>query len=93
MCDKQIGQPQSFLKLFQHIDDLCLDRYIQCRDRLITDNKLRLHGQCPGYSDTLSLPSRKLMREAGHMVFIKPYHLQQLFHPLIYLFLWNALLF
>ena len=43
VSDKEIGQTQLFLKLDQQIDNLRLNRNIQCGDRLITDNKFRIY--------------------------------------------------
>ena len=40
MGDKQIGQVHIPLEPHQHIDDLCLNGYVQRRDRLVTDQKI-----------------------------------------------------
>ena len=61
MGDKQIGNTQFFLKLLKHIDDLRLNGNIQCRNRLITDDKLRVHSKGACNPDSLPLSAGKLM--------------------------------
>ena len=38
--DEQVGQPQLFLQIHQQIQNLCLDRDIERRDRLVADDQL-----------------------------------------------------
>ena len=61
MGDKQIRCTQLFLNVFHQIDDLGLDGYIQCRNRLVSNNQLRIHDQSPGYADTLALTAGELV--------------------------------
>ena len=70
MGNKQIRQSPLFLKVFQHIDNLSLNRYIQRGDRFITDDELRIYRKSSCDTDTLSLSTGKLVRETGHMVFV-----------------------
>ena len=65
MGDKKIGQTQLFLQLAKQVDDLGLDGHVQGRDRLVTDDKLRLHSQSPGNSDPLTLAAGKFMGIPG----------------------------
>ena len=44
MCHKQVSQSQFLLQIFQHVDNLCLDRYVQCGDRLIAEQEFRIDG-------------------------------------------------
>ena len=44
VCDEQVGQSKLVLQVFQKIDDLGLDGYIQGRNWLIADNELGVSG-------------------------------------------------
>ena len=55
MGNEQISKSHLLLHVLQHIYDLRLNRNIQCGDRLITYDKLRLNSQCTGNSHTLLL--------------------------------------
>ena len=61
MGDKQHRQVQFVLQIFQQIDDLCLDGYVQCGNWLVGDQQPRLHHQRPGNADTLPLTTGKLV--------------------------------
>ena len=65
------------LKFLQQIDDLALDRNVQSRNRLVADDKFRFYRQSPGNTDTLPLPSGKLMRKTVGMFSVEAYCLQQ----------------
>jgi len=54
MGNKKIGQMKFFLQILKKVDDLRLNRHIQRRYGLVTDNKLGI--QCKGPGDTDSLP-------------------------------------
>ncbi len=41
---KQVGQSIFSLQILQHVDYLCLNGYIQRRNRLVTDNEFRDDG-------------------------------------------------
>ncbi|MNL22118.1 hypothetical protein D3C87_1434460 [compost metagenome] len=55
MADEQIGQPQLVLKASHQVQHLRLHRYIECRCRLVTDQKLGLTCQSAGNGDALTL--------------------------------------
>ncbi len=55
MRNKEIGQVVLLLQILQQIDDLRLDRYVQRRNRFITDDYLGLKNQRPGDADSLPL--------------------------------------
>ncbi len=38
--NEQIREIELVLQIHQQIDDLCLDRYVQCRNRLVANNQL-----------------------------------------------------
>ena len=52
--NEKITQASFFLNIDKQIENLCLNGHIQCRDRLITDDKLRIERQCAGDADTLA---------------------------------------
>ena len=79
MSNKQIRKTQLILQIFHHINYLRLNRNIQCRNRLITDNKLRIYCQSSGDSYSLLLSTGKLMRETVGMFCIQSYNTKQLF--------------
>ena len=64
MRDKQIRDAKLFLKLFKHVDDLRLNRHIQCRYRLVADYELRVDRKRPCDADTLALAAGKFVRIA-----------------------------
>ena len=55
MGDKQVGQIFLLLHISHKIQHLRTDRYVQCGNRLVTDNKFRIQDQCPCNSDSLPL--------------------------------------
>ena len=59
--DKDIGEPQLFLKVHKQIQDLGLDGNIQSRDRLVTDDEFGLQGQGPGHPDALAAAAIQLV--------------------------------
>ena len=61
MTDKQVRQAPGLLELLQKIQDLVLDRNVQSRNRLVTDDQSRIDGQRPGNADPLPLSSGKLV--------------------------------
>ena len=83
MGDEEVGQTQLFLKLDQQIDNLRLNGNIQCRYRLITDNKFRIYSQSSRNTDTLPLSAGKLMRETTCMLFIQAYQREKFMDPLL----------
>src|SRR6185503_11016865 len=66
MGDEQVGQPQVALEALEQVDDLRLDRDVECADGLVADDQLRLHGQRPGDPDALPLAAAELVRIALH---------------------------
>ena len=44
VSDKEVGEAEVPLEIPEKIDDLGLDGYVECRDRLIADNELRFNG-------------------------------------------------
>ena len=60
--DKQIGQSSLLLQIAKQVDDLCLNRHVQCRYRLITHDEFRIQRKCTCDTDSLSLSAGELMR-------------------------------
>ena len=60
--DKDVGQPQLVLQLFQKVDYLRLHRHVERGHRFVTDNEFRIDGKRPCDADSLSLSARKFMR-------------------------------
>ena len=77
MGDKEIGQAQLLLQILKHIHNLRLNGNVQCGDRLVTDDKLRVHSQGARDADSLALAAGKLVRIAVCMLGIEPNALQQ----------------
>ena len=61
VTDEKVCEPQLFLQVFQQVDYLGLNRYIECRYRLIADNELRIKRQRTGDSNPLALTARELV--------------------------------
>lgn len=53
--DEQVCNIELLPDLLHKIDDLCLNRYIQGRDRLVSHDQFRTKGQGPGNSRPLAL--------------------------------------
>ncbi len=86
MGDKQIGDPLLILEIFQKIDDLRLNGYIQRRNRLVTDYQIRLQNQRTRNPNPLPLSAGKLMGITVGMFFRKPHPLKHRIYQLIRLF-------
>src|SRR5438094_779885 len=67
VSDEEIGKPESFLKLEEKVQDLCLDRHIQRGDGFVRNDQTRMQGKCAGDADTLALAAREGMRVAPHI--------------------------
>ena len=78
MGDKQICQVIVLLKLLQKIKNLCLNGYVKSGNRLVADDKFRIYRKCSCDSNTLSLPTGKLMRKTGCMFLIQSDKTKQL---------------
>ena len=83
MSNKQISNLFFSLEFLQQIEDLGTDRYVQCGDRLIGYNQLRLHNHGTGQTDTLALSAGELMWVTGQVLRQKTNfvdHVLYLFH-------------
>ncbi len=82
MCDQDHGHAKTLLQRLQKIEDLCLDRHVECRSRLIRNQNIRFVGERHGNHDTLALPTGKLVRIAVDtpLRFRNPHKLEELEH-------------
>ena len=39
VCDEEVGQPELLLEILEQVDDLRLNRDVECRDRLVADDE------------------------------------------------------
>ena len=69
-----------FLQLFKQVDYLRLNRNVQCRNRLITDNNFWLKYNSASNTNTLALATRELMRVAVLELKVKANFLHNLFN-------------
>ena len=86
MGNEKIGQSHLFLQIHKKIDDLCLDRNIECGDRLIENDELRLHGKRTRDTDSLALSAGKLVHETVRMLAVQSDQLQIFVDHLLALF-------
>src|SRR6266478_5992133 len=82
MGNKEISETEFLLQVLQQIDDLGLDRHIQCRYRFIADDQFRLDGERARDTDALALTAGKLVRIASHMIRLQADGLEQVHHTL-----------
>jgi hypothetical protein len=71
MGDEEIRVTVASLKFLDEVEDLCLDRNIESRRRLIKDDELWARDQCPGNSNALPLAATEFMWVTIHMLFIE----------------------
>src|SRR3990172_1091709 len=83
--DEEVGQPKPVLQLLQQVDDLRLDGDVEGRERLITDEELRLHRQGPSDGDALPLSAGELVWVAAGQIGVEPNEVQQLGNSLLLL--------
>jgi hypothetical protein len=73
----QIGQPKPVLERGEQVQDLRAHRHVQRRHRLVADQHIGLHRQCPRDADALALAARYLVRVARRMMRLQPHLAQQ----------------
>ena len=62
---KMIGQTKLVLQVFQQVDHLGLDGYIQGGDRLVGDDNFGLQSQGTGNAKALALPTAEGVWDSG----------------------------
>jgi len=63
--NEEVSKVKFFLEVHQKVDDLGLNRDIECADRFVADDKLRFDGEGAGNTDALALASAKFVGEAA----------------------------
>jgi hypothetical protein len=81
MGDEQVGHIPFALQVAQQIEDAGLDAHVQCGNRLVEDQDLRLERQGPGDADALPLSAGELGREPDGGVRVEAHGRQQLTDP------------
>ena len=81
--DKQVGQAQFRLHILQHIHNLGLNRYVQGGNRLVADDKFRLHRQGPGDTDPLLLSPGKFVGIPVGVFAVQPHPFQKAPDPIL----------
>ena len=57
MADKQVAQAKTLLQVHHEIEDLRLNRHIQCAHRLVGHDQRGAGNQSSGNGDALALPA------------------------------------
>ena len=71
MSNKQIGQAIIFLQVFEDIQYLSLNGYIQGGNWFIQNYEFGIKRKSPGNPDPLALTTRELMRVAVSVIFLQ----------------------
>src|SRR5262245_19417929 len=81
--DEDVREAELRLQILQQVDDLCLDRHVEGRHRLVGDDQLRAHGERAGDADALTLAAGEFVRVPAQVFGRETHGLQQLHHPLL----------
>src|SRR5262249_9960418 len=81
MRDEQVGEAKLLLQILKQVNHLSLDRDVEGRHWLITDDKLRPKRYSSGDPYTLALTTGELVRIAIPMAGREPNHPEQLGNP------------
>jgi len=63
--NEKVGEVKFFLEVHQKVDDLGLNRDIECADGFVANNELRFDGEGASNADALALASAKFVGEAA----------------------------
>ena len=81
MGDEQIGDAQTPLQITQQVENFGSYQYIECRGRLIENNKVGLGRNRAGDSNSLQLTGTHLMRIQADTGSVKTNQVEQMFPP------------
>ena len=81
MADEQVGEPEFVPQILKQADDLRLDRDIEGRDRLVTNDEVRPERQGPGDADALALTAAHFVGIAVRQVARKATGVEQGLDP------------
>ncbi len=76
--DEDVRELKLVLEVVEQVDDLRLDRDVECRDRLVGDDQLGAQRERARDADPLALAAGELVREAVDVLRGEPDHLEQL---------------
>ena len=65
----------------QHVEDLGLDRHVECGHRLVGDQQLGVERERPRETDALALPTAELVGVALRVAGVETDRVEQLAHP------------
>ncbi len=82
MRDEKVSEPSFLLKRHEKVQNLCLDRDIECGHGLVAHDKLRGEGKGSSNTNPLTLPARKLMGETTRSLGLKADPAQEIIHAL-----------
>ena len=82
MREQEMRDVLPALQVDQQIDDLGLDRDVECADRLVADDQAGPERKRPCNADPLALAAGKLMRTVPHVFGPQPHLLEQFCDPL-----------
>src|SRR5579883_311462 len=80
--DEEICERELPLQIFQQVEDLRLDRYVERRDRLIANDEIGTERQGPCNADALPLTAGEAVRITLQMTHIEPDQIHELAHDL-----------
>jgi len=80
--DEQIAQVEPLLQFEQQVEDLCAHRHIERRDRLVTDDELRVGRKGARHGDALPLPAAERVRIALQVAWIEAHQSHELLHAI-----------
>ena len=83
MRNKEIRQADLLLQVHQEVQNLGLDGHVQRGHRLVADDKLGIHRQCPGDADPLPPAAIQLMGIGILQAGGQANGVHQLTHPLL----------
>ncbi len=65
--DEQVGDPELRLQVFEQVDDLCLDGYVERLNRFVANDQPWVERQRAGDAKPLALSARELVRIVAHL--------------------------
>ena len=72
-----------FFQFLHQVQYLRLNGNVKGGYRFVTDDQLRIEGQCPCDSNSLTLAAGKFMGIFGDLTLMQPYLLHQLLNPIL----------
>ena len=81
--DENHGDSHIFHQIGEQVENLALDRDIECRDRFIRQQQSRARRYGAGNGDALTLAAGKLMRVLIHVLRAEPHALHELGHSIL----------